>query len=80
MDLNLTLRFRGDVLEWAASFPAFKSIRNELSLQSALQEKLVDAQQLLAQTRVVDITLDGGQSGLEQLLNGQKSGWHGARL
>ena len=29
---------------------------------------------------VVDIAFDGGQSGLEQLLNGKKSGWHEARL
>jgi hypothetical protein len=76
MDLNLTPGFGRDLPSWRASHPAFKSRGDELLLDAALNEKLIDTDQLRAQTFIVNIAFDRGQRRSEQLLNGKKLGGH----
>jgi hypothetical protein len=76
MDLNLALGFGGDVLEFAPGLPVLEARRDELLLKAALNQELIDAQELLAQTLVIDIALDGGQRRLEGLLNGKEASRH----
>ena len=80
MDLNLALSFGRYVFEVGAGLPLFEAVGNELRFQSAVEEQLIDPEKLLAQAPVIDIAFDGGQRRPEELLNGQKSGWHEARL
>src|SRR5262249_19619947 len=80
MDLDLTLGFGRDLLRWRAGNPAFKSRQDELLLDAALKEKLIDTDQLRAQTFVVNIAFDRGQGRCEQLLKRKNLGWHEARL
>jgi hypothetical protein len=47
----------------ALAGPALQVFFHELSLQAAGVEQLVDAQKLVTQLSVIDIALDGGQSG-----------------
>jgi hypothetical protein len=64
------------VLELATGLPLLEARRDELFLDTALKEELIDTQELLAQTPVIDIAFDGGQRRLEGLLNGQQGRWH----
>ena len=77
MDLNLALGLGGDVLELAAGLPVLEARRDELFFQAALPEELIDPEELLAQTLVIDIAFDGRQRWLKGLLNGQQVSWHG---
>ena len=43
-------------------------------------EDLVDAGELVAEFEIVDVALDGGQSGLERGLEGDDGGGHEARV
>ncbi|PYJ91136.1 MAG: hypothetical protein DME62_15845 [Verrucomicrobia bacterium] len=76
MDLNLALGFGGDVLEWATGLPVFETRRDELFLNAALNQELIDTQELIAQTPVIDIAFDSGQRRLEGLLNGNQASRH----
>jgi hypothetical protein len=46
--LNCALGFGGDVFALGASLPALESVGHELRFQSAEEEQLIDAQELLA--------------------------------
>src|SRR5207245_5869193 len=76
MDLNLALGLGGNVFEFGPSLPVLEAVCNELRFDTAVKQKLIDAQELVAQTLIVDIAFDGGQRGPEQLLNEKKWGWH----
>jgi hypothetical protein len=47
---------------------------DELGFQPALHQQLVDAEELLAQLAIIDITFDGGQEGSDGQLKGN-DGW-----
>ncbi len=76
MDLDLALHFGGDAFELATSLPGLEAGGDELGFEATLQEEPIDTQELLAHTLVIDIAFDGGQWGLEQLLNGKQGSWH----
>jgi hypothetical protein len=76
MDLNLALGFGGDVLEFATGLPVIEGRSDELFFDAALNEELIDPQELVAQTLVIDIAFDGGQRWLEGLLDKQQGRWH----
>jgi hypothetical protein len=76
VDLNLALCFGGNALESAAGHPGLEAGGDELGFEAALAEKLVDTQELLAYASVIDVAFDGGQRGLEQLLNGEQGILH----
>src|SRR5215475_14513167 len=76
MDLDLSLCFGGNVLESAPSLPGLEAGGDELGFQATLKEKLIDTQELLAHTLVIDIAFDSGQRGLEQLLNRKQGSSH----
>jgi hypothetical protein len=69
----LLVGFGRDVLELAPRLPILQARRDELLFDPALNEELIDAQELLAQTLVIDIAYDGGQRHWEGLLNGKQA-------
>ena len=71
VNLYVELGFGRDVLKLHSSFPFFEGLGDELLFDLALDQNLIDALELIAQLLVVDVAFDGGQRGLEGLLNGK---------
>jgi len=69
MDLNLQLGFGGNVFELHFPFPFFKGSGDKVPFDATVDKELVDAHELVAELIVVDIAFDGGQGGLQRLLN-----------
>ena len=72
MDLDSSLCFERDVLELHTGFPLFKALCDELLFNPAVNEKFIDATELIGQGVIVDIAHDGRQLGLQGLLNGNQ--------
>ena len=51
-----------------------------LSFHAALEEKKIDVLELVTPLAVIDIALDGGQSGLQGQCEGNEVTTHGARV